>query len=96
MQEGQRFHIGGVSAGDVPSHAEENPLQLIVTIAVNTCGISGDNPCRTKLWVMTIFFFPFRQTMHKKQDLKADVAPAVTGTADLCVLLHETRARGLA
>lgn len=34
--------------------------------------------------------------MHKKQDLKADVAPAVTGTADLCVLLHETRARGLA
>lgn len=34
--------------------------------------------------------------MHKKQDLKADVAPAVTGTADLCVLLRETRARGLA
>lgn len=56
MQEGQRFHIGGVSAGGVPSHAEENPLQLIVTIAVNTCGIIGDNPCRTKLWVMTIFF----------------------------------------
>jgi len=66
VQEGQRFHIGGGSAGGVPSHAEENPLLLIVTIAVNTCGIIGDNPCRTELWVMIIFFLPLQANGAQK------------------------------